>query len=124
MNMNYDKIEEPSMDAVYDDEILDAGWNPAIGSAPQEQQAHTSDNQQTSMPPDLRTEVVDLFRRKVYSMQRQKKTAKAGFLLGGCSTYKRITSFGNLYTKLFVLNSCHAKLLSFYLLVSPRLAAQ
>ncbi len=70
MNMNYDKIEEPSMYAGYDDEILEAGWNPAVGLAPQEQHAYTSDNQQASMPPDLTTEVVDLFLRKMYSMQR------------------------------------------------------
>ncbi|MEQ1525748.1 MAG: hypothetical protein ABL902_10050 [Gallionella sp.] len=70
MNMNYDKIDEPSMDVGYGDEILDAGWNPAVGLAPQEQHAYISDNQQASMPPDLTTEVVDLFLRKMYSMQR------------------------------------------------------
>ncbi len=70
MNMNYDKIEEPSIEPGYDDEILEAGWNPAVGLAPQEQHAHASDNQRTSMPPDLTNEVVDIFLRKMYSMQR------------------------------------------------------
>jgi hypothetical protein len=64
MNMNYDKIEEPSIEPGYDDEILEAGWNPAVGLVPQEQHAYTS------MPPDLTNEVIDLFLRKMYSMQR------------------------------------------------------
>lgn len=66
MNMNYDKIEEPSIDAGYDDEILDTGWNPAVGLAPQEQHVHA----RAAMPPDLTNEVIDLFLRKMYSMQR------------------------------------------------------
>jgi hypothetical protein len=70
MNMNYDKIEEPSIDAGYDDEILDTGWNPAVGLAPQEQHVHLSDNERSVMPPDLTNEVIDLFLRKMYSMQR------------------------------------------------------
>lgn len=70
MNMNYDKIEEPSIEPSYDDEILEAGWNPAVGLAPQEQHAHASDNQRTSLPPDLTNEVIDIFLRKMYTMQR------------------------------------------------------
>ena len=70
MNMNYDKIEEPSVDSGYGDEVLDAGWNPVVGLVPQEQHAHSSDNDRAAMPPNLTTEVIDLFLRKMYSMQR------------------------------------------------------
>ena len=70
MNMNNDKIEEPSIEPGYDDEILEAGWNPAVGLAPQEKHAYAFDNQRTSMPPDLTNEIIDIFLRKMYLMQR------------------------------------------------------
>ncbi len=69
MNMNYDKIEEPSMDVEYDDEILDTGWNPAVELVGQER-LQVAEKARTSMPPDLTTEVVELFLRKMYLMQR------------------------------------------------------
>lgn len=69
MNMNYDKIEEPSMGVEYDDEILNTGWNPAVELVGQEH-LHETESQRFAMPPDLTTEVVELFLRKMYSMQR------------------------------------------------------
>jgi hypothetical protein len=69
MNMNYEKIEEPSTDVEYDDEILSTGWNPAVELVGQEHLQET-ESTRVVMPPDLTTEVVDIFLRKMYSMQR------------------------------------------------------
>ena len=69
MNMNYEKIAEPSMDAEYGDEILSTGWNPAVDLVCQEY-LHAMDNEKAAMPPDLTTEVIELFLQKMYSMQR------------------------------------------------------
>lgn len=67
MNMNYDKIEEPSLDVEYSDEVLDTGWNPSVDLVCQEQQMERDEH--VAMPVDLTTEIVDLFLRKMYSMQ-------------------------------------------------------
>ena len=67
MNMNYDKIEEPSLDAEYSDEILDTGWNPDVDLVCQEQQMERDEH--AAMPVDLTTEIIDLFLRKMYSIQ-------------------------------------------------------
>lgn len=69
MNMNYEKIEEPLVEAGYDDEILNTGWNPAVDLVSQEH-LHSTSNERVAMPPDLTTEVIELFLRKMYSMQR------------------------------------------------------
>lgn len=69
MNMDYEKIEEYSMDAEYGDEILSAGWNPSVDLVCQEQR-YSERNEQVSMPADLTTEIIDLFLRKMYSIQR------------------------------------------------------
>lgn len=69
MNMDYEEIEEYSMEAEYGDEILSTGWNPAVDLVCQEQR-YSKRNEQVSMPADLTTEIIDLFLRKMYSMQR------------------------------------------------------
>jgi hypothetical protein len=69
MNMNYEIIEEPSMDAEYGDEIMSTGWNPAVDLIGQ-QQLHPQSTEQVAMPADLTTEIIDVFLRKMYSMQR------------------------------------------------------
>lgn len=67
MNMNGDKIEEPSVDVEYGDEILNTGWNPAVNLINQE---HIDMPEKAAMPPDLTAEVIEVFLRKMYAMQR------------------------------------------------------
>jgi hypothetical protein len=69
MDMSYEKIEEVSIDAEYGDEILSAGWNPAVDLVCREQ-LHAVRNEQVAMPADLTTEIIDMFLRQMYSMQR------------------------------------------------------
>ena len=68
-NMNFEIIEEPSMDAEYGEEILSTGWNPALDLVEQEH-LYTQNKEQAVMPVDLTNEIIDVFLRKMYSMQR------------------------------------------------------
>jgi predicted molibdopterin-dependent oxidoreductase YjgC len=63
VNKSYEEIQEPVVE--YDDEILEAGWNPAVSLVAQEQHAKS-----VAMPPDLATEVVEHFLETMYVMQR------------------------------------------------------
>jgi hypothetical protein len=70
MNMGDGKIEATAIDSGYGDEILETGWNPSLGLAPQEERAYAKNSQSASMPPNLTTKVIERFLRKMYSMQR------------------------------------------------------
>jgi alanine racemase len=69
MDMCNFEIEHDTIEADYGDEILYAGWNPEVDSVSQ-QLLLVPTTEQTTMPTDLATEVVELFLRKMYSCQR------------------------------------------------------
>ena len=69
MDMSNYEIEHDSMEAEYDDEILDAGWNPEVDSVCQQLQLVPTTEQQ-DMPDALKAEAMELFLRKMYSYQR------------------------------------------------------
>lgn len=51
----------------YGDEVLCAGWNPALAL---QQHAYAERNQSSAMPPELAAADVDLFLKKMYAYQR------------------------------------------------------
>jgi len=68
MNMSSYEIEhEESMESEYGEEIMRAGWNPAVALACQQT---VSAAQRLQIPPDLATVDVELFLKKIYACQR------------------------------------------------------
>lgn len=68
MNMSsYETERDESMESEYGEEIMRAGWNPAVALACQQS---VSAEQQLKMPPDLATVDVELFLKKIYACQR------------------------------------------------------
>lgn len=56
-----------SIEESYSDEVLCAGWNPAIAL---QQHAYMERSQTSVMPPELVAVNIDQFLRKVYAYQR------------------------------------------------------
>jgi hypothetical protein len=69
MNMSNYEIEQETIETEYDDEVLDAGWNPEVDSVCQQLQLLPTTEQQ-DMPDALKAEAMELFLRKMYSYQR------------------------------------------------------
>jgi len=68
MSMSEYEIEQDhSIEEDYSDEVLCAGWNPAIAL---QQHAYTERNQTPAMPPELVAVDIDQFLRKMYAYQR------------------------------------------------------
>lgn len=68
MSMSECKIEcENSIAEGYSDEVLCAGWNPAIAL---QQHAYAERNQTPAMPPELVAVDAEQFLRKMYAYQR------------------------------------------------------
>ena len=69
MNMGNYAIEHSLMEAEYGDEVMCAGWNPAVDLAVQPQVAAPA-NGPSSMPANLATVDADSFLQKMYEYQR------------------------------------------------------
>lgn len=69
LNMGNYEIESDSMEAEYGEEILCAGWNPAVELVCQ-QQTFVPTRRQMFMPADLVTVDAELFLQKMYACQR------------------------------------------------------
>lgn len=69
MSMNSYEIEHDSMGEEYGEEVLYAGWNPAVALVCQQHQVAPFDRQLT-IPPDLATMGTESFLQKMYSFQR------------------------------------------------------
>jgi hypothetical protein len=69
MNMSNYEIEHETAETEYSDEILNAGWNPAVDLLCQQQLLITTEKQMP-MPTDLTSMIAELFLRKMYSYQR------------------------------------------------------
>ena len=69
MNMSSYEIERDSMEAEYGEEIMYAGWNPAVSLVCQQQMVVPTDREM-SMPVDLAMVDAELFLQKMYSWQR------------------------------------------------------
>lgn len=69
MDMSSFEIEYEAIEAEYNDEILNSGWNPEIDTVCQQLQL-VPVSEQLAMPEGLATEAVELFLRKMYSYQR------------------------------------------------------
>ncbi len=57
------------VDVEYEEEVLNAGWNPEVDSAC-EQLQFVPTGEQNAIPEDLTTVASELFLRKMYSYQR------------------------------------------------------
>lgn len=69
MNMNSYEIESASMEAEYGDEVMCAGWNPAVDLVCQ-QQLCVSMEKRLDIPADLTAVIVESFLEKMYAYQR------------------------------------------------------
>lgn len=69
MNMSSYETERDSMELEYSEEVMYAGWNPAIALVCQQQRIAPS-NSQATMPPDLATLDAESFLQKMYTFQR------------------------------------------------------
>ena len=69
MNMGSYKIERDSMEEEYGEEVMCAGWNPAVALVCQ-QQIIISTNRQLAVPTDIATVDAELFLQKMYTFQR------------------------------------------------------
>jgi hypothetical protein len=68
MSMSEYEIEQDnSIEEGYSDEVLCAGWNPAIAL---QQHAYMERSQASAMPPELVAIDIDQFLRKMYAYQR------------------------------------------------------
>jgi hypothetical protein len=68
MNMcDYEVERNSPMAKEYDDEVLCAGWNPALTL---QQHAYTEISHSAAMPLELVAVDVDLFLKKMYACQR------------------------------------------------------
>ena len=78
MNMSSYEIEQDTIEAEYGEEIMSAGWNPAVDLvcqqlqlAPTEEQvAMVADLALLDTPSDVSMAISDIFLRKMYSYQR------------------------------------------------------
>ena len=64
MNMSSYEIERDPMEAEYGEEIMYAGWNPAVALAYQQQMVAPA-NRQMPMPADLATVNAELFLQRM-----------------------------------------------------------
>ena len=69
MNMSSYEIERDSMEAEYGEEVMYAGWNPAVPLVCQQQMVVQA-NRHMSMPGELATVDVESFLQKMYACQR------------------------------------------------------
>ncbi|MDO8810932.1 MAG: hypothetical protein Q7J38_02740 [Gallionella sp.] len=68
MSMSEYEIEQNgSMAEGYSDEVLCAGWNPALAL---QQHAYTERGHASAMPPELASVDVEQFLKKMYAYQR------------------------------------------------------
>lgn len=68
MSMSQYEIEQDgSITEGYGDEVLCAGWNPAIAL---QQRAYIEKEQRAAIPPELAAADIDLFLKKMYAYQR------------------------------------------------------
>lgn len=78
MNMSNYEIEQDAMEIEYGEEIMCAGWNPAVNLVCEqlllvptdEQMAMAADLAMLDTPADVSTAVSEIFLRKMYSYQR------------------------------------------------------
>lgn len=78
MNMSSYEIEQDAMEIEYSDEILSAGWNPAVDLVCEqlllvpvdEQVALVADIVALDTPADVSMAISEIFLRKMYSYQR------------------------------------------------------
>ena len=69
MNMSNYEIERDSMEAEYGDEVMCAGWNPAVALVCQKQMVVPTGGQMP-MPADLAAVDAESFLQKMYTNQR------------------------------------------------------
>jgi len=69
MNMSSYEIERDSMEAEYGDEIMCAGWNPAVSLVCQQQMVVPA-SRNVSMPAELAAVDAESFLQKMYAWQR------------------------------------------------------
>ncbi len=69
MNMSSYEIERSLMETEYGDEVMCAGWIPAVAQMCQ-LQPFESTNKLTTIPTDLATVNADLFMQRMYAYQR------------------------------------------------------
>lgn len=69
MNMSSYEIERDSMEAEYGEEVLCAGWNPAVALVCQ-QHPFVPTNEQINVPTDLAMVNAELFLQRMYIYQR------------------------------------------------------
>lgn len=69
MNMSSDEIEHSLMETEYGEEVMCAGWIPAVAQMCQ-LQPFDSTNKLTTIPTDLATVNADLFMQRMYAYQR------------------------------------------------------
>ena len=69
MNMSSYEIERDSTEAEYGEEVMYAGWNPAVAQVSLQQVAVPA-NRHVSMPADLTAVDAELFLQKMYAWQR------------------------------------------------------
>ena len=69
MNMSSYEIERDSMEAEYGEEVMYAGWNPAVSLVCQQQVVVPTDREM-SLPADLAMVDAELFLQKMYTWQR------------------------------------------------------
>jgi len=68
MNIGGYEMERSLMETEYGDEVMCAGWIPAVAQMCQ-QQPVVSTNKLTTIPSDLATVNADLFMQRMYSCQ-------------------------------------------------------
>jgi len=69
MNMSTYEIEHSLMETEYGDEVMCAGWIPAVAQMCQ-LQPFVSADKPTTIPADLATVNADLFMQRMYAYQR------------------------------------------------------
>ena len=69
MNMSSYEIERDSSEAEYGEEVMCAGWNPAVALVSQQQMVAMA-NRDASMPAELAAMDAELFLQKMYAWQR------------------------------------------------------
>lgn len=69
MNMSGYEIEHNSMEADYGEEVMCAGWNPAVDLVCQ-QQLFSAIEKRLDIPADLTAVVAESFLQKMYAYQR------------------------------------------------------
>ena len=69
MNMSSYEIEDDSTEVEYGEEVMYAGWNPAVTQVCQQQMVATT-NGHASMSAELATVDVESFLQKMYAFQR------------------------------------------------------